>query len=1042
MTLLRTPADIGATDFVHAKHNTAPNLAKAWNQHQAQNLDGYDVEGEHNPGALEISPNYFDPRAGAADATAPIPWNGFPRALDRWHKVLGNPTPAKQGLAEATADVVVEYLFWWEIGKKGKRAIRRIPAHLVGLLSPERQASARRARLGSGSGKELLMCYRQQDEYCEWHADHDDQGRLVRLSFTAEPPEYWTFLAEKEPELVLRLYKELVGPQVEAGDLFYPDSPVVYGVGKDGVAKWLPFAEKGEYNRYNKWNSTHGAVHLTHPANTLGAEINLAAQASLVYQSDKDGPDPTYDDDPALTRIACAGYGGVNRSSDPSIGEQVGIQVLAGKCVSLTDPVGLYVAKVDLSTLEREVKGQRVPVPEAQVLVVQRGDADAARPRKLHLTLQAPAGADWTLGDCFLDNRRLERGGQVARKITMVLYADVRNGGVDDTVNGCSNTVVCRHPDSAGFFGTFDPEDVPNCGEATAGDWAQEIPCERTSLAKDKLNPLAAKVHQPFNAAVGGGGRPCACRRRRACRSRDACRTRHLQEPRQAAMSMQEPLLDADDIQGHVLAGFGRAYELLLGLRLEPGRLDAAKTALRTIAAEVTPLRPAAQAKAMRRLEALAGNTPTAPASLSVAIALSGGGLIKLGADASKIADPIFQMGPGRSAAALGDDVDAGGRPQGWLFGDLPAREPDVLVVVASSLEAEVQASAERYLGLLGDTVTVLVRECGRRIARDAEHFGFVDGISQPGVRGRVDADTFLTPRAYVPDNPQGAMWARPGQRLTWPGQFVFGYPGLNPDAVQQPGEVVGEDPFLRNGSLLVVRRLSQDVALFWQAMTALAKQISAATGTAWTAPMAAARVVGRWQDGTPVSLSPDRENPDISGDYYRRNGFKFVTPVAAATLVDDGGDHPFPGAAADAQGNACPFFGHIRKVNPRDQSHDFGGAGSTLSSQMLRRGVPFGPDWPGAPDGADRGLMFMSYQTSIQHGFFRLMNEWVKDATRPIAGGIDPVIGPSPPGGRRLQLTLNDKQVTLDLDGQFVRATGAGYFFAPGLRTLRDLLA
>jgi hypothetical protein len=43
----------------------------------------------------------------------------------------------------------------------------------------------------------------------------------------------------------------------------------------------------------------------------------------------------------------------------------------------------------------------RTPVPEAQVLSVRRGDVDTVHPRKLHLTLEAPKGAGWTLGDCF-----------------------------------------------------------------------------------------------------------------------------------------------------------------------------------------------------------------------------------------------------------------------------------------------------------------------------------------------------------------------------------------------------------------------------------------------------------------------------------------------------------------------------------------------------------------------------------------------------------------------------------------------------------------
>lgn len=507
-------------------------------------------------------------------------------------------------------------------------------------------------------------------------------------------------------------------------------------------------------------------------------------------------------------------------------------------------------------------------------------------------------------------------------------------------------------------------------------------------------------------------------------------------------MSIAEPLLDADDIQGHVLTGFGRAFELLLGLRVDSARVAAAKVALRTIAAEITPARVAAQAKAARRLAAIAGEVPTATAQTSVAIAFSGAGLARFGGDPAKIVDPIFHMGPAGSAATLGDAVDQQGNPQGWQFGGTPEREPDILLVIASALEAEVFAAADRYLVLLGATATVVIRECGRRIARDAEHFGFVDGISQPGVRGMVDDDVYLTPRAYNDDDPQSALWARPGQRLTWPGQFVFGYPGLNPDDVQHPGDIVGDDPFLRNGSLLVVRRLSQDVGQFWSAMDSLAQQFTAATGVAWTAEKAASRCVGRWKDGTPVSLSPDGENAAISSDFYRRNGFRFVSPVGPATLTDADGDHAFPGAVADPLGKTCPFFGHIRKVNPRDQSHDFGGAGSTLSSQMLRRGVPFGPDWTGVEDHADRGLMFMSYQTSIQHAFYRLMTEWVKDPLRPIPGGIDPLIGPSPATGRILKGLNGAQPLMLNLLGQFVRATGAGFFFAPGITTVNRLFA
>ncbi|SFO39774.1 hypothetical protein SAMN03159304_03115 [Pseudomonas sp. NFACC24-1] len=375
-------------------------------------------------------------------------------------------------------------------------------------------------------------------------------------------------------------------------------------------------------------------------------------------------------------------------------------------------------------------------------------------------------------------------------------------------------------------------------------------------------------------------------------------------------MSVEEPLLEVDDIQGHLLTGFGRAYEMLLGIRFKPEDVVNAKAALRIVAADVTPGRASAADKARRRMVALAGGVPTAEAQLSVAMAFSKAGIAKLGEDPSRIVDPIFQMGAARSAAAIGDEIDANGMPASWQFGSTPETEPDVLLIIASADQAEVISTTGHYVAMLGESCTIVLRECGRRIERDAEHFGFVDGVSQPGIRGRVDPDTYLTPRAYPAGHPQARMWARPGQLLTWPGQFIFGYPGLDPDAQQQPGAIVGEgESLLMNGSLLVIRRLSQDVGLFWRAMANLANQLTASTGTEWTSERAASRCVGRWRDGTPVSLSPDKEVDEISGKFYRLNGFRFLTPIAAVTLNDKNGDYEFPGAGADPTGKNLPVF-------------------------------------------------------------------------------------------------------------------------------------
>jgi hypothetical protein len=148
-----------------------------------------------------------------------------------------------------------------------------------------------------------------------------------------------------------------------------------------------------------------------------------------------------------------------------------------------------------------------------------------------------------------------------------------------------------------------------------------------------------------------------------------------------------------------------------------------------------------------------------------------------------------------------------------------------------------------------------------------------------------------------------------------------------------------------------------------------------------------------------------------------------------------------FPGAAADPNGAACPFFSHIRKVNPRDHPVDQGSTGITLRSQMLRRGIPYGPPWPGQEDGADRGLLFIAYQTSLGSQFHRLMTLWVNNPSAPLCDGVDPLLGAPSAEGRPLRRRLDAAtSFKVRLPGRWITTTGAGYFFAPGIRTLRQL--
>lgn len=520
-----------------------------------------------------------------------------------------------------------------------------------------------------------------------------------------------------------------------------------------------------------------------------------------------------------------------------------------------------------------------------------------------------------------------------------------------------------------------------------------------------------------------------------------------------------EPCLDMDDIQGVAVPGFFKPHQMLLAIRYPRERADLTRVrvVIGALASEIATAAVTLQDRRDHRAVSKYGASRRFPPL--VAIGFSYPGLSDLTPGASEIPSPAFRNGLVRRSALLGDPTDPGkpGHPSTWTVGK-PGQEIDVLVVVAgddrASVRARADALAKRFIGA-GAKVQ---RQAGD-VRDDAEgqagheHFGFDDGVSQPGIRGRASQapDDFITDRHVAPSQfPAASLFGYPGQDLVWPGEFVIGYPQTGPDPLIPGPLLEASPPWTRNGSFLVYRRLLQDVGLFWRTMRDEAERLSHLPGHEGTTDVGlASRLVGRWPSGAPVNRTPGGDDDDLGADQLANNHFRFDSDTPSLELVD--GKDAFKRAKADPIGATCPLGAHIRKVNTRDAPSDMGARSSTYERRVLRVGVPFGPSLMNryahpTREEPERGLLFLSIQSSIEEQFEFLQSRWINDDSRPKSpGGHDMIVGQNAAtvdGVRRCLLFGNGlRQARVEAAGQFVTASGGGYFFIPSISTLATVI-
>lgn len=504
-----------------------------------------------------------------------------------------------------------------------------------------------------------------------------------------------------------------------------------------------------------------------------------------------------------------------------------------------------------------------------------------------------------------------------------------------------------------------------------------------------------------------------------------------------------EPVLDMDDIQGHVLPGLGTAQLRLLGLSRDAaaGNAAAARRWLRQLSVRVSTARQVHEVREVRRAVARAIGRKQPVPDVFLSVALSFRILPDLQLPTAGINDPYFKGGMAAAVNTLQDPVDAHGAPIGWKLGATASTTPDLLLIIGSDDGANLEQAVEQLRqSLTGSGFRLIYDEAGAALPGAKEHFGFRDDISQPGVRGRLSArpDHVLTRRYLAPEDPRFEAFARPGQPLIWPGQFVFGYP-QQAEGSSGPGALaVPHEPWMRNGSFLVLRRLRQEVAAFREFATRAAAAVSTSLGRTVTPEELQAWLVGRWPDGTPLARCPFGPDAATASDTQRVNFFSYQADEPDAVVIEEGTRRTIPGARADQLGTSCPHFAHVRKVNVRGATD----LGELTRFLILRRGIPYGPEWvPGEAEDVDRGLLFMAYMQSIRQQFVTLTQTWMNSAGAPEGFGHDLLVGQSRTG-RRAERTIDGINVPIESPPQerWVVPTGGGFFFTPAVSVLSQL--
>jgi Dyp-type peroxidase family len=377
---------------------------------------------------------------------------------------------------------------------------------------------------------------------------------------------------------------------------------------------------------------------------------------------------------------------------------------------------------------------------------------------------------------------------------------------------------------------------------------------------------------------------------------------------------------------------------------------------------------------------------------LSVGISYAGFEALGLSQDSLQSFPEAFRVGMAARAREL-NDVGVND-PKTWEQAFTPGQAHIGISAFSDSEEKHQHALAiarEQYQSLSG--VKVLAMQHFGAQPGDLNSLGYKDGIDQPPIEG-------------------SGVEPLPGQgRPIKAGEFILGYPGEAGVPLPMPlPDVLG-----RNGTFVGFRKYQSRVGAF-------NRFLHANGSTEHERELVAAKLVGRWRSGAPLTLAPEVDNPAIGADPKRNNNFDY---------------------SKDPLGRQVPLGAHIRRMNPRDTQ--LTRLTDVNIHRLIRRGTTFGKPYdPNAlseqDDEVPHGAIFQFISAKAMATMEFLQQEWINDGDFIGANGErDPIIGRQEEGAT---FTIPKQPVRRRLRGieTFNVLQGGEYFFMPSISALKWL--